>query len=124
MTNFSRNGRRTSVAAVVGLVLIVGMLGADRAEAGCNIIPGTTKSFRGSLGTLDRPFATPGTWVEINLGSPCHSASPGFSALPESHNVTVVFKPANGPSNLVTLSTDCSALASRLQTCQDTPGIA
>ncbi len=114
-----------TIAVVTSSLLFVGggVLGVRPADAGCNIIPGTTKSFRGTLGTLDRPFAGRDTWVEINLGSPCHSASVGFSAQPQAHNVTVVFQPPNGPSNVVTLSADCNALAARLQACGDTPGV-
>ncbi len=112
-----------SVAVFLAATVIFALAPTDT-QGGCNIIPGTTKSFRGQLGTIDRPFAGRDTWVEINLGSPCHSTSPGFLADPADHNVTIAFKPPAGSSNLVVLSTDCAGLAADLTSCNEAPGVA
>ena len=48
----------------------------DDARAGCNLIPGTAKSFSAALGATNRPYAAPGERLEIRLRS-C-DASPGF----------------------------------------------
>ena len=37
------------------------------ARAGCDLIPQAQPIFRGSLGSLDRPFASPGDFVELHV---------------------------------------------------------
>src|SRR5579862_6642764 len=51
---------------------------ADLARASCNQIPGTTNTFRGDRGSVDRPFTRPGDFVELRLSPYCDAASPGF----------------------------------------------
>lgn len=111
--------------AAAGLLLLALTLGlaANRAEAACNIIPGTTQSFRGAVGSTDRPFAGPGDLLELHL-NPCDQASPGFSASAASHVVTLVFTPPNGPRNVVILAADCDALAAKRAACAGTAGVA
>jgi len=107
------------------LLLLLFLLADCRhvAVAACNIIPGTTLTFRGALGTTDRPFAGPGDVIELRL-SPCDQGSPGFSALGADQVVTLVFSPPNGPSSIVLLARDCTALESRRAVCGATAGVA
>ena len=79
-------------------LLAVVALGATRSEApaACAVIPGTTILYPGTLGSLDRPFATPGSFVEMALDPVCRGASPGFSLDASDHVVTVVFEPPGG----------------------------
>src|SRR5262245_5442126 len=84
---------------------------ADRAQAICNRIPGTSKSFNADAGAANRPFAAPGERLEVALRA-CDSASPGLTATAADHLVTVVFQPPTGAANAVVLTADadCNAL--------------
>jgi len=93
------------------LLLIAAEGATRRAEAGCNIIPPAVTTFRGSLGSLDRPFARPGDWVRVSLDATCGSSSPGFPASANDSVVTVVFTPPGGaPRRVVALATNCAAV--------------
>lgn len=87
------------------------------AHAACDIIPGTAKSFRGALGTIDRPFAGPGDFVEVRLPPACDGASRGFDPDTSAHRVAVVFTPPNGATNAVVLAEDCEGLETELEQC-------
>jgi hypothetical protein len=63
------------------------------------LIPGTSKSFQGTLGATNRLFAAPGENVEVNL-RPCDTRSSSLSTTLANHVVTVVFQPPRGPSNM------------------------
>jgi len=104
--------QRALIAAMCGIVLATG------AEAACNLIPGTLKSFNSTLGASNRPFAAPGESVELRL-RPC-DPSPGIGAAAGDQVVTVVFTPPSGTPNAVVLTSagDCSGLASQLTTCE------
>jgi hypothetical protein len=81
-------------------------IATGRADAACNLVPGTTRTFAGTLGTTNRPFGAPGEAVEVAL-RPC-DASEGLAPTGAEHVVSVVFKPANGgPGQLVAVSTNC-----------------
>ena len=86
------------------------------ALAQCDVIPGTTKEFRGALGTLNRPYALPndvGQQITLTLATDgCDAASPGFGDIPggltreDDYFVTVLFRPpGGGPRNAVVLTT-------------------
>ena len=105
---------------VVGLVLA---LTPRPVKAGCNIIPGTAQTFRGTVGTIDRPFAGPGDILEVRP-NPCDPASPGFSTSAANHVVTLVFTPPNGPRNVVILAANCAALDAKRTACAGTAGVA
>ncbi len=107
----NRNNRSISfILATATLTLLTGGA-ADRAQAGCDIIPPAITTFRGSLGSVDRPFARPGDWVKIALDPVCAASSAGFGAAASDSVVTVVFKPlAGGLSNVIAVSTDCGAV--------------
>src|SRR4051794_6414764 len=49
------------------VLLFAGVLAASDADAGCNIIPSATQTFRGALGSTNRPFAGPGDFVEVGV---------------------------------------------------------
>ena len=86
------------------------LLGAAPADAGCNVIPPAVDSFRGGLGSLDRPFARPGDWVRLSLDPNCHGTAglPGGAA---DQVVSLIFTPpAGGPRNVVVLAADCGAV--------------
>src|SRR5438552_12713703 len=114
-------GRRgVSLRPPVALALVlVGGAVCTRADAACNLIPGTTKSFATALGATNRPFAAPGETVEVRLRT-CDTASAGLLANGTDHVVTIVFKPLVGPADrntVIALAADCSALQSRLASC-------
>ncbi len=95
------------------------MLGAPRAlHAGCNLIPGTAKTYNGALGVTNRPYAAPGEQLEVAL-RPCDTASEGLRKKGADHVVTVVFTPPSGARNAVVLSgaADCSAVTPLLTAC-------
>jgi hypothetical protein len=99
---------------------------ARQADAACNLIPSASKSFRGTLGDLNRPFAAPGDFVEIGASpARCAAASPGFSAVEDDQIVSVVFEPQGGTPRIAFITTaDCNgadALAKR-SACEATVG--
>src|SRR6185295_18443600 len=108
---FAASRRLSAVAAAGAAIVFVWARGAGRVDAACNVIPGTSTAFRGTLGVLDRPFAEPGTFVELALDPACHAGSPGFSRDdPAAQVITVVFTPPAGPRNVVVLASDCGAV--------------
>lgn len=92
------------------LALSFALVPAETSHAACNVIPRASADFRGTLGTLDRPFAKPGDDVTITLDPLCHRSSAGFQRPEDDLVVTVVFKPTNGPANAVVLTKNCSAI--------------
>ncbi len=101
---------------------------AAPAKASCNIIPGAARSLRGAVGSIDRPFATPGTWIELSALPSCT----GQASLPASAAdavVTIVFEPPGGDRTVVVLSPDCDAthvpgpLASDIRRCEREAGV-
>src|SRR5262245_16329889 len=111
------------------LVVLGPLLLAADVHAACNIIPSASKTFRGAMGTTDRPFASPGDFVEVQVQPAiCDGASPGLSPVATDHVVSLVFAPAGGigtPSarNVVVLAPDCSALSSSLSACGARPDV-
>ena len=97
--------------------------GPRPAAASCNQIPGAANSFRGDVGSVDRPFARPGDLLTLRLSQVCDAGSPGFAASAAAHVVTVAFRPPAGPANLVVLATDCAALSAEIDACAARPGI-
>src|SRR5262245_61167233 len=95
------------------------------AHAGCNIIPGTSTAFRGTLGVLDRPFARPNDVVALSLDPICDAGKPELGPTAEQNVVMVSFTPPLGaPRRLVVLAVDCAALASEVQTCRAASDVA
>lgn len=97
-------GRGTPLIAAA---LVVALWPAPPAQAGCNLIPGASRSFSGTLGVTNRPFAAPGEPVEIAV-RPCDSASSGLGPSATDQLVTVVFTPQAGPRHAVVLTAEAS----------------
>src|SRR5262245_36953128 len=101
------------------------LLGSVRfAAASCDQIPGTANTFRGLLGNVSRPFASPRDYFEIRLSPTCDTASSGFATDPAGNVVSFVFKPPAGPRHVVVLAADCDALESERATCAGQPDVA
>ena len=82
-----------------------------QARAACNIIPSATTTFRGALGSTNRPFAGPGDFVELRVRPDvCDTNSPVFSLQPNDEVVTLVFTPPSGPRTAIVLTNDCDAV--------------
>ena len=64
---------------LVAIVVLTTLGRPHRLHAGCNIIPPAVTTFRGTLGSTDKPFATPGDWVTISLDPTCAGAAPVFT---------------------------------------------
>jgi cysteine-rich repeat protein len=96
------------------------------ARSACNVIPSAAKTFRGALGSLNRPFAAPGEYVEVRVATGrCDSVSSGLTSTdPASYAVTVVFTPPTGDRHVAIVSTDCAARESQRQTCEQEAGVA
>ncbi len=104
----------------VVVALAVTLTVTDEARAGCNLIPGTAKSFGAALGATNRPYAAPGERVELRL-RPC-DASQGFLSGGDDHVVTFVFQAsAGGTRHAVVLAADCSEVD--LAPCSAAPGV-
>src|SRR5262249_19837321 len=112
------------------LVLVVGLLVLRPAavRAGCDLIPQAQPIFRSALGTVDRPFAGPGDFVELHVRPPiCDGASPGLPASVDDVVVTLLFQPIQGPRRGVVLTTQSCAdagLGQELAACDTTPNVA
>ena len=72
--------RRTVTIGVCCTALAVLLFSSRRSDAVCNVIPGTTQTFRASQTTVDRPFASPGDFVELGLDPTCYAVPREFSA--------------------------------------------
>lgn len=108
---------RTLALLLPAAAMVAGLLPRP-AGAACNLIPSAEQSFRGTLGTATRPFASPGEIVELRLRPTlCDQASPGgFASLdPMLYAVTLVFKPpppGAGARNVIVIATDCTGIGS------------
>ena len=74
-------------------------------NAGCNLFPGTIRTFNGTLGATNRPFAAPGETIELRP-RPCDATSLGMTA--GAHVVTVIFTPPSGPRHAKVLTADAN----------------
>ena len=108
-------GRR--VCAIGACIFILG-LAPLHADAACNLIPGTAKTFNADLGAANRPFAAPGESLELTVRD-CDDQSLGLGPNATDQIVTIIFKPPNGLSNAVVLTADadCTAIDSQLASC-------
>lgn len=91
------------------------------AAASCNQIPGATNNFRGAVGSVSRPFAGPGDFVELRLNSPCDGAR-AFATDATAHVVSIIFTPTDGPRTLVAIAGDCAAVDAQAAACASQPG--
>ncbi len=110
------------------ILLAVLLAAPEHANAGCNLIPSASQSFRSTLGAANKPFAAPGDFVEIGVRTNgCDGASPGIGVDATQRVVHVVFTPpTGGPRRVAFLSTEAcnSPAASALFAAWDaaTPG--
>jgi len=103
--------RRTITLGVCCTALAVLLVSGRRGFAVCNVIPGTTQTFRATQTTVDRPFASPGDVVALGLDATCYPIARTFSTTPGDQVVTVVFTPPGaGPRNVVVLATNCAGI--------------
>src|SRR5712692_3079836 len=103
--------RRRPRKAAILLPLAAVVAWARLAQATCNVIPGTTQTFRASQTTVDRPFAVPGDFVTLGLDPTCYALERTFSTNPSDQVVTVVFTPPQGgPRNVVVLAPRCAGI--------------
>ena len=111
---------RSAVAFAVVLQLVLAVASVKQAYAGCNLIPGTAKTFNATLGATNRPFAAPGERLEVTLRS-CDPGTlvPTPTPVPTDNVVTVIFQPPSGAKNAVilTAAADCSAINPQLAGC-------
>ena len=94
------------------------------ARAMCDVIPGANDVFRGALGQTDRPFASPGDFVQVSLEpGVCDAASVGFVDRPggvvrgDDYAVTLLFTPPGGARTGVVLARSCATLNAKLAAC-------
>src|SRR5690349_11086023 len=79
---------RYPVAAMLVLV------GARIAGAACDLILHAQQAFRAALGTVNRPFASRGDVLEIDIRPTlCDGTSPSLQPLASDHVVALVFQP-------------------------------
>jgi len=105
------------------LGLLVGILPSAAAQAVCNAIPGATGFHRGAVGALNRPFASPGDLVgiEVNPGIcerlPDETPGPGIDCDPTRSVVSVLFTPPSGPPHAAIVARDCTQIADEVAAC-------
>lgn len=112
------DGRRGSSACGRLLALLTCLLvGPSRdVHAVCNVIPGVTPAFTSFSGATNRPFASPGTWVDIESGSACRPTQ--LDADPRNVEVVVVFHGVGDVDPVaVVLSPSCADFAQRIEPC-------
>ncbi|MBW2282691.1 MAG: hypothetical protein JRG82_18290 [Deltaproteobacteria bacterium] len=129
-------GTRERMAAVAAVVFAIAtLLTASNAEAafdGCAVIESASSEYMAYLGSTTRPAQIPGFPAEIRVdptvcGAQTESAAADFrdstspsdcdnAAIPctplepSAFSLNFVFTPANGPSNAVVLTEDCTAI--------------
>ena len=113
-------------AAILDLALATAIVLAPRvAWSSCDLIPSAQSSFRSTLGTTNRPFASPGDWVRIALDPLCHAASPGLPTSANDTVVSLVFGGANAVgATVLALAPSCAALEAARVACETQPGVA
>ncbi len=122
-TQSTSSARSSCPRALLGIAsLLAASLGGE-ASAECNVIPAATKDFRAAIGSANRPFASPGEYVEARVrprvcdrGSTGYVDLDGDGRVADDYVVTVLFvPPAPGAANAVVLAEDCGSVA--LGTC-------
>ena len=118
---------RVRVILIALVATLAALARPSTAPAGCNLIPQAQPIFRGTLGTLDRPFAGPGDFVELHVRPTiCDGTSFGIGTDPSNLVVTLLFTPPAGPKRAVVLTTQScanAALIPKLNACASTPGM-
>src|SRR4029077_793738 len=90
-------------------LIVLALFGCRDAHAGCNLIPEPNQTFRSSVGSVNRPFATPGDKSLQIVVRPRPNGCDASPGVPETGNVVVVvFTPPTGPRNAVILMPSCA----------------
>lgn len=109
---------RSRILFSVFSLLLAGLCALPiEADAACNLIPGTEKTFPGQVGALTRPYAAPGETIELKLRD-CDAVSTGIGPSGENHLVTVLFEPLVGPPQAVVLADGITCDAIDLASCE------
>src|SRR5438128_701292 len=98
------------------VVVCLALVLPTTARPACNLIPQAQPAFRGALGTVDRPYAAPGDFVDVYARQVfCDGTSPGIGLSSSQNEITLLFTPTAGPKSAVVITTDaCANLADRL----------
>lgn len=105
--------------------LLPGVLAAPPARAICDVIPHSSQErHRGALGSVDRPFASPGEWVELSATPSCNHPNPaaftdlsGDGRLEDEYRVMLVFEPPSTASrHVVVIAEDCTGVDAEIAT--------
>lgn len=118
--------RRSSLpdAQQVATAVVMLLAAHGAACATCNVIPGVANVFRGTRGSVDRPFAGPGEVLRLRLSETCEADGPAFGTDADALVATFVFTPWAGARNLVVSAADCSTLDERLARCRQRDDVA
>lgn len=107
------------VLRMLGVAVAIALAPTQRVQAACDVIPAAIQPFRTAAGSIDRPFAAPGDFVELGPDTCLHQG--GITAPLEDLVVSIVFKPPGRTRRtLVVLSPracGASGLARRLRAC-------
>ncbi|MEY4950553.1 MAG: hypothetical protein RL698_2764 [Pseudomonadota bacterium] len=115
-----------------GLALALACLGSGAwrpraALAACDLIPGVAFEFRGSPGTVDRPFAGPGDFVTLRPDTACGGLASALGTSTSQHVVSLVFVPpgdAPDRNSVVLLADDCTGISGEVAACgSDRPDV-
>lgn len=100
-----------ALTGALGYVLCIPSAG----RASCNVIPAIETTFRGGIGSVNRPFASPGDSVRIQVdaGRCDGGISPGMPTSDVA--VVVLFTPEHGAPSAYITATECNAF--RTDTC-------
>jgi len=105
--------------------MLLAVLGgrAGPASGECDVIPGPPNQFRATLGAIDKPFASPGDFLDVLVRKEvCDTESLGLRNVappqtmgPEDVTVTVIFEPpapGSGPRTAVVSAISCVPITS------------
>jgi hypothetical protein len=83
----------------------------------CNVIPAATRDFRAATGSANRPFASPGDYVEVRVRpGVCDAESTGYVDLDsdgqraDDQVVSVLFVPPQGAPHAVVVAPSCAGV--------------
>jgi hypothetical protein len=96
--------RRSPIVLRAVIILGVLVLSAlvpphHRAQAGCNVIPTTSRSFTSTIGEVSTPFGRPGQMVTVRRRD-----TPAFATDLASNSITLEFLPPGGPTTTVSVT--------------------
>jgi len=117
-------GRRQVRRAL--LLVAAGLLVAGPARAICDVIPGATQDFRATVGSANRPYASPGDFVDLRVRPEvCDQESLGFQPDESDNRVTLIYTPpgTGAPTTGVVLTPDCGVLGAGTCSGGTLPGV-